>query len=186
MRVKVSHPSHLAVPGTIWGGFVLCQLSWAGTPFLRIPLHSSRLAWPITVQRERDVEAEMKLQHFFLLFSFARKVDSGHLVLLQLAPFDAHWLAPFVGQQPSHSNFSSHRMSSFSNSSTWPGAHLTPWQKAVCRLEGVKKPIRFQLILAAPSLSSLLTSHSSRLLKCLLAGFGMETRCRNDSLTLTS
>ena len=75
MRVKVSHPGHLAVPGTIWGGFVLCQLSWAGTPFLRIPLHSSRLAWPITVHENETWKQKWSCSFFFCFLLLGRLIQ---------------------------------------------------------------------------------------------------------------
>lgn len=39
------------------------------------------------------------------------------------------WLC-FVSQWLSHSSFGSHRISSFSNSSSWPGARLALWRRA--------------------------------------------------------
>lgn len=145
-------PRHLAITRTTWSWLVWCQLSSPGCWLLITPLHAQ---FQVAHNCACNLEGRKKPQHYFL---FARKVVQGRWGSL-------HWCfsaAPFVNQW-----LSCHRTSSFSNSSSWPGACLALWQRAP-GMEAWRDQSG-----SSSSLPALLTS-------------GWSKGCRNNSFVLTN
>lgn len=135
-------------------------------------MQSYRLAWTTSVHE--IWKAEAKLRHDSC---FARKVSEGQ----PPAHIDAHLLAHFVGQQPSQSTFSPHRIFPFSNSSSRSGAQSALQRRAQ---RSVLKVQRDSQVLAHPCSSQcvLLPSLHTRL-AFSSADFRWSMRGRNISLT---